>query len=222
MIDPKKGSGRTTRLLRYAIQRMREDKSTVVFAINNAHAFRLAETVQVLLKEAGDEGLLEEYTHPVVVMSFDHAMSENRWTKSGWWTHYSYATNVFRPAPKEAEYLIDHAALEHHLAYVIGYLKALEPIKDPIQWMTDTARVNGYVLGRRVYFVTDDEQEREIAKETLGCYNVSVEAPSDLSNLDPVKLMLRPSHPNAQLLADPQMIQRMFAGALNEMKRWDE
>lgn len=213
----KKGSGRTPRMVQYAVQRAREGKKTVIMANNFSHATVLSQQVKKALALPEDEA-----SNLLRTSSFSFVLNGNWWSSTtGKWTNYDFAANTFAHGAPETEYLIDHFALERILGYVTGYLAAMNHIKDHNQWLIDTSRVLAE-LGRRVYLVTDDEEERIIAREVLNEYNVSVESPTDLENFDPLSLCLKGAHPNCQLLADPEMIRRMFAGSLNEMKRWDQ
>lgn len=221
MNDENKGSGRTTRMLQHALTIMRGGKQAIVFAVDVNHAKHLVAYAEELLKLQGAKADLEAYEFPIKVMSFSSVLNGNRMNLRGRWLHYDYRTNSMPWAHSQAEYLIDHAALEHHLRFVTGYLSAMESIKEPSQWLIDTARVLAE-LGRRVYLLTDDEMARCAARAELVGYNVGIESLESLSNFDPVTISMRDVHPNCQLLADPAMIRRMFAGALNEMKRWDQ
>jgi hypothetical protein len=205
-------TGRTARMLKHAREIQKTGKQVIVMGVNNPHA-------RQMFNDLGD-GSNEEGLPKILVVTFREAICGNWYHPGTGWTHYDYATNTFRKAGNMV-CLVDHAALQHHLTNVIGYLKVTEPISDTRQWLLDTARVTAW-MGRRVYFVSDDDYLMKVAKEELAPYNVSVERPEMLRNLDLLSLTIGRAHPNCQLLLDPAMMRRMFRGAINEINRWDE
>lgn len=214
--DPKKGTGRTTRMLKHACALQREGKQVIVMGVNNHHVRQMAIQVSLELENKQADPDLPD----IRIVSFRELICGNWFHPARGWSHYDYATNIF-PKVGSAVCLIDHAALEQHIRDVVGYLKVTDPIPDTRQWLLDTARVTAW-MGRRVYFVSDDEHLMTVAKEELASYNVSVERPEMLANLDLPTLTIGRAHSNCQLLLDPEMMRRMFVGAINEITRWDK
>jgi hypothetical protein len=212
MNDSLKGSGRTSRMLRHGQLLQKEGKLVIIAALNRTHAHQLSADLEDILDNPE--------APPIRVVPFRELICGNWYHPARGWSHYDYATSAFRKTG-DAVCLIDHAALEQHLKDVDEYLKITDPISDTRQWLIDTARVTAW-MGRRVYFVSDDDHLMKVAKEELASYNVSVERPEMLRNLDLLSLTIGRAHPNTQLLVDPAMMHRMFAGALNEMKRWNK
>lgn len=211
MNDSKKCTGRTERMLQEARRLQAEEKQVIVCALHKLHAR------QLLIRLGSDSATAD--LPAIRVVPFDELTFGNNYHPARGWSHYDYATNTF-PKTGNAVCLIDHAVLEQRLADVNAYLRVTAPIADVHQWMIDTSRVTAW-MGRRVYFVTDDDALTVRAKESLQDYNVSVERPEMLGNLDLVTLTMS-AHPNCQVYVDPKMMQRLFRGAINEITRWDE
>jgi hypothetical protein len=150
---------------------------------------------------------------------------ENNIIRPGRYRAYDYGTNQFvrqgtvLTAP-DYHVLIDHHALETHLANVILYLRTARKVKAHTQWLIDTARMLN-ALGRKIYVVTDDEAVQEQIAQAYLHPSISVEDGQGLENLDLLNQTLTNAHPNVQLLIEPAMLERLFAGALNEINRWN-
>lgn len=210
-------TGRTTSMLTHAVERARLGLYSIVLGHNAVHVPALRNQTEPLLPEDKEER--ERLGSFIRYGVLSRRLRENNYGRTRF---YDYGSHSFRhEAPADQlEVLVDHHALERQLATVIRYLRAAQQLTDDCQWLIDSARMLS-ATGRRVYLVTQDEHILGEAKVELTGYNVSVEGPETLSNLNLVDLTLVGAHPSVVLLVDPVMLESKFRGALVEINRWD-
>lgn len=212
-------TGRTIRMLAYALDRAKQGLYTTVLGASLSHANTLRQQFEKLpplvrLKE-------EEMLRLSSFVSMGSLIAAVRSNDYGISRFYDYGTNTFRhDAPIVMEIVIDHYALEQHLVAPIRYLRAAAKVRAPQQWMIDSARMTS-AIGHRVYLVSEDKEFRAHAEHELEGCNVSVEDTKHLSNLNLLRMCLEDAHSRAVLPVDPRLVESTFRGALNEINRWD-
>lgn len=217
--DSKRASGRTTRMLQYAIQRVRNGLPTTVIGLNITHAQTLMRTTQSLISAEDQE---TEWLTQLLVTDFGSTRQSGRpfGVNAG---SYNCQYTDWCMSDSEAEILIDHSVMEYKLQHIRHYLESTKHVQDVPRWLADTAMALTS-LGRKVYVIAEDPRTVGAINIMLNDYptRIAVENGSMMSNIDWFSLTLERAHPNCQLLFDPWMLRRRFAGALQTITRWDE
>lgn len=208
----KRKSGRTTRMLKHAIN-MACDGQTLIIAVNDvSHLKALDRQLEELAKASGIPKLKRKRGRDVLRKRVYIVPFANL-------HHFDWATGDARRG-NNTTVLIDHYALESRLGIVREYLNNFKGVDDPIPWMAQTARILSS-LGRAMYLVSDDVATRERLEGLVEYRHAGVEDGEGLG-LDWLNLRSRSGmHPNCQLLFDPATVERRFSGALKLINWWD-
>lgn len=217
--DRHRRTGRTTRMLEHALTAARQEKNTLIYAADYKHCASLVQQLETLVPDPKEQEVLRGR---ITVLPFSTVTQDNETRILGVFRSYDYRKHRFLFGEiRDYVALIDHHALETHLADVIRYLRVTSRIANQTQWLVDTARTMA-TLGRRTYIITDDRDTELVARTETAGYNVYVEDGSMMGNLSMLHQELVGAHPGAVLLIEPKTLERYFQGSLNEINRWDK
>ena len=203
-------TGRTTNMLRYAIQRARNDMPTIIVGADSNHAQRLLTT----LRQSQTERDLKRFVpgdKSICAISLTDALSA-KYSLSG----YNYSTNRFDRTPPDVEVLFDHYALETHLAGIIKYLNASEYIVGHDLWLINTARMLS--VNADINIVVEDGVVQYFTEKLEGYPRVTV---MRFSELDVRHTMPFSKGERVQTLFQPSALHKAFKGALSQIWRFE-
>lgn len=207
-------TGRTTRMLQYALHRIRNRMTTTVVAKDRNHAKGL-ELMFETLRSDRDKQNAERYGR-IGIISLSDMFPVRQSPKS--LGDYNYETNRLKSIEPEIEVLFDHFAMECHLDKIIAYLDAASYVSNYDTWLLETARMLS--VTKRVGLVVAPDHVLYFSEKLEGC---DVEIMSDSDNVDYVGLDFKPNiNAKHQLLFHPEYLRHLFEGALSTITRFDE
>lgn len=210
----KRRTGRTTRMLEYALQRSRNGQQTVIFGKDATHVETLSLMLEQLMR------IEDDLQSKIMLLAFrDLKQRPLAFTSAG--AGYDYQKGTIVDGDADTEYLFDHMTLEHALRHVIHYLESVKRVDNVPLWMANTGMALTS-LGRKVYLIVEDQTAIKEIRNLVGdfSHSLAIETGLYIGNLDWPQLTLLRAHPNVQLLFDPSLVRAKFEGSLNEMRRW--
>lgn len=210
-----RSTGRTTNMLRYAIQRWRNRMPTVIVGKDIRHVDTLGTQLQSLFNERDRAELLtRDPVDNIAFVRLDDLVLKSHSRGPVKHGAYGYSDNRFYTSRPQDEVLFDHFALEYHLAKVVAYLDAIRPVIDANLWLITTARVLS-VSGQVAIVVPLDQFE--YFAEKLQSHNVKVVADDVPTGINWTDL----SFNHLQTLFHPVALHAHFKGALEQITRFE-
>jgi hypothetical protein len=217
--DGVKGSGRTTRMLEFAIEQARKKQKVWIYGNDHTHTKLLQNTLNAMLTK---RQRATKWRLNIKFLSFNVIDGQDRSIGFGF-TPYDFATGEiaknYAGPQTGCINLVDHAALQRSLKKVRTYLESARHIPDTLQWLGHTALMLTS-LGKSVTVVTQCPDRAEVLRSMFAGFPDHIRIIYNDRNINWLRLQwFRDS--NDTLLFDPHTVQAQFDGALLEMHRWN-
>lgn len=217
--EPPRGTGRTARMLAYAVKMAKRGKSVMIYGNDATHAKALS--VRITSQYCPTKRQRDsKWRRNITCMTFtdiDGTLSDLHYSHPQWdWSTAAWSR------PTKSVLLVDHYALESRLFRVRMYLETSKAVQ-PVEWMAATAAMLAAQGTKTLVISNSMEVHNAVYRACRGIdTQVLTQSSTECRHLVNFRhLALRSCAPSPVLIFDPQMIHDMFAASIKEIDRWN-